>query len=335
MATDNQLRRWAIAGVIALGLASVASCSSAAGPSGRAAAPSSTADTAAGATTTNATTPVVPAGGYDVRTRTETLVDDSRPTPDLPETGVPPSADRTLATTFTYPDADRPFPLIVFAHGHNGHPRKFSELFEAWAAAGFVVAAPAFPLSNDEVPGAGSVFDLASQPGDVSFVITSTLQMNGDPDSFLQGRVNPEEVAVGGLSLGGATVYQVAFDECCRDRRVDAVITMDAPLPDRSGLDLANGTPLLVMHADADPVIPYSHSEEAFAAAVAPKYLVTIHEDVHSSPYEDAPDPADRMAIDTTTAFWRLHLAHQADAAADLSAAARVDGLTTVVEQPG
>lgn len=337
MAPDHQLCRSATATLFAVAVALAAACSSAPGPadSGAASPTSATADASAAATVATVTPTTVPVGGYQVRSRTRTLVDDTRPTPDLPDTGVQPAADRTLVTTFTYPDAVGPFPLIVFAHGHNGHPRKFTELFAAWAAAGFVVAAPAFPLSNDEVPGATSVFDLVNQPGDVSFVITSTLQLSGDPDSFLQGRVNPEQIAVGGLSLGGDTVYQVAFDECCRDDRVDAVIVMDGPHPDSDGLDLDRGVPLLIMHADADPVIAYRFAEEAFAAAGPPKYLVTIHEAVHSSPYEDAPDPADQMVIDTTIAFWRLHVAHQADAAADLSTAARVDGLTTVVEQPG
>lgn len=295
---------------------------------------STTSTTALGAGVT-VTAPVVPPGGFEVATHTETLVDDTRPTQDLPDTGVPPSDSRTLVTTFTYPDAPGRFPLLVFAHGHNGHPRKFSELFAAWAAAGFVVAAPTFPLSNDEVPGRATVFDLASQPGDMSFVISESLRLAGEPGSFLQGRVNPEEIAVGGLSLGGATAYQVAFDDCCLDPRVDAVMALEAPHPDTSGLDLASGLPLLVMHADQDPVIPFTQGEEAFAAAAAPKYFVTIHEAAHASPYEDTPDPADAMVIDTTTAFWRLYVAHDAGAAVDLSEAARVQGLTTVVEQPG
>ncbi|MBL8777314.1 MAG: hypothetical protein JNK12_15335 [Acidimicrobiales bacterium] len=289
------------------------------------------------ATTAPSTTsgPAVPEGGYDVVVHTETLVDTARPTPGLPDTGVPASNDRTLVTTFTYPDVPGPFPLIAFAHGHYGHPRKFTQLFEEWAAAGFVVAAPAFPLSNDEVPGAASVFDLPEQPGDLSFVISESLRLSGEDDRFLTGRVDPEAIGVGGLSLGGATTYLTAFDECCLDERVDAAMVLDGLRPDAEGLQLDRGIPLLIVHADADPVVSYSYAQEAFAAAATPKYLVTLHEDVHSSPFEDDPDPADQVVLDTTTAFWRHHLAGDETPAAELQADAGVPGLTTVVARPG
>ena len=303
---------------------------------------SSTADTdvaAAGdapATTASTTSaPVVPEGGYDVVVRTETLVDRSRPTQSLPDTGVPASDDRTLVTTFTYPDAPGPFPLVAFAHGHYGHPRKFTQLFEAWAASGFVVAAPVFPLSNDEVPGAASVFDLPDQPGDLSFVISEALRLSGEDGGFLDGLVDPESIGVGGLSLGGATTYLTAFDECCLDERVDAAMVLDGLRPDAEGLHLDRDIPLLIVHADEDPVVSYSFATDAFAAAAAPKYLVTLHEPAHSQPFEDTPDPADEVVLDTTTAFWRRHLAGDDVEPAELQEDASVPGLHTVVARPG
>lgn len=281
------------------------------------------------------TAPVVPPGGFDVATHTETLVDTTRATPDEPDTGVAPADERVLETTFTYPDAPGPFPLIVFAHGHNGHPRKFTRLFEAWAAAGLVIAAPTFPLSNDEVPGRASVFDLPQQPGDVSFVISEALEASDEPGNPLEGRIEPEQVGVGGLSLGGATTYAVAFDDCCRDDRVDAVAVFDALRPDLAGLRLDAGVPLLVIHADQDPVAPVAPAEEAFAAAAPPKHLIVLHEVMHAQAYEDDPDPADDLVRDATTAFWRRYLADDPDAAAAFTAAAQVEGLSTVTEDAG
>lgn len=285
-------------------------------------------------TTAPAAAVTVPAGGYDVVTHTETLVDRTRRTPDLPETGVPAADERVLVTTFTYPDAPGPFPLVVFSHGHNGHPRKFTQLLEAWAAAGLVIAAPTFPLSNDEVPGAASAFDLPEQPGDVSFVITEALAAGEETDGPLAGRIDPERIGIGGLSLGGATTYQAAFDDCCRDDRVDAVAVFDALRPDLAGLRLDAGVPLLVIHADQDPVAPVAPAEEAFAVAAPPKYLIVLHEVMHASAYEDDPDPADELVRDATTAFWRRYLADDPDAPAAFTAAAQVDGLSTVTEQP-
>lgn len=41
-----------------------------------------------------------------------------------------------------------PFPLVVFAHGFNITPAPYARLLQAWARAGYVVAAPIFPLTN-------------------------------------------------------------------------------------------------------------------------------------------------------------------------------------------
>jgi dienelactone hydrolase len=271
---------------------------------------------------------------YEVVTEIVTLVDGSRPTPESAEAGVPASDARTLETTLTYPDAPGPFPFVAFAHGFAGHPRKFTQLHEAWAAAGYVVAAPAFPISNDEVPGDPAVADLPNQPGDVSFVIDEALRMNEEPGEPLFERVDPERIGVAGLSLGGATVYGVAFNDCCTDPRVDAAIVMDgAQLAIGGEPTIDNGTPLLLYHADGDPALPYEGAVDAFAAAAPPKYFITIHEVVHAQPFEDAPDPADEMVIDTSIAFWRLYLDDDEDAAADFTEAAVVPNLSTLEEE--
>jgi predicted dienelactone hydrolase len=56
---------------------------------------------------------------------------------------------RTLTTTLYVPDGvDEQRPLIVYGHGFDGHPRKFTKLLGAWASAGYVVAAPTFPLTT-------------------------------------------------------------------------------------------------------------------------------------------------------------------------------------------
>ncbi|MCU0275232.1 MAG: hypothetical protein MUE34_18565, partial [Acidimicrobiales bacterium] len=55
---------------------------------------------------------------------------------------------RTIDLQVTFPvEGDGPFPLIVFGHGLGGSPAYLEALTEAWAAQGFVVAAPFFPFS--------------------------------------------------------------------------------------------------------------------------------------------------------------------------------------------
>ena len=76
------------------------------------------------------------------------LVDTSRATPTIGRFGGAPQRD--LPTTVYLPAGEVAAPLILLAHGFNGHPRKFTTLAGHWAAAGYVVAVPRFPVSSDD-----------------------------------------------------------------------------------------------------------------------------------------------------------------------------------------
>src|SRR5579864_8232198 len=61
---------------------------------------------------------------------------------------------RVLTTYVRYPTAGRPpYPLVVFGHGFAVTPGLYATLLDAWARAGFVVAAPLFPVENANAPG--------------------------------------------------------------------------------------------------------------------------------------------------------------------------------------
>ena len=268
---------------------------------------------------------VGPAPVGDVVVRTETFVDPSRPTD--PPVGTP---DRALVTTIRFPETGGPYPLIVLAHGFNGHPRKFTELTEAWAKAGYVVATPAFPLTNDELVGETVVADYRNQPADVSFVIDELLERSEAKNDPLRGRIDRDRVGVAGLSLGGATTFGVTYNTCCRDPRVDAAITMaGARLPFDGTYDLVD-VPLLLFHGDADPALPYQGSVDAYAEAEKPKFFVTILGGGHSPPFEDDDDPADEMVTAVSIDFWDLFLAERPGTIDQLVTDASVAGLSTL-----
>jgi predicted dienelactone hydrolase len=88
----------------------------------------------------------------------------------------------------------------------------------AWAAARYVVVAPAFPLTSNVTPGGGHPGDVTNQPADVTFVINEVLKMSrakaGGP---LAGLIDKRHIGVAGLSLGGSTVYGLIANTCCRD----------------------------------------------------------------------------------------------------------------------
>ncbi len=245
-----------------------------------------------------------------MRHETLTLVDPSRPTDDPSSDRSAP--DRTLVTEVYVPAGKGPFPVVLLAHGNNGNPGKLSELLEAWAGAGYVVAAPTFPLTNDLHGGPSVLGDYRNQPGDMSFVLDQLLARSRRSTGFLAGRVDRRHVGAAGFSLGGATVYGLAYNRCCRDRRIDAVILMDALRLEFSGDSFGRiRGPVMFVHLRNDPIVAYRNSTESYAKAIGPKFLMTLEQGVHPEPYENLPSPHDEAVTAATTAFWDLYLQRQ------------------------
>lgn len=262
----------------------------------------------------------------------EVLVDERRVTPAGAETVEQPS--RTLVTDVYLPDAEGPVPLLVFSHGIAGHPDKFTELLSSWAEAGYAVAAPAFPLTNVEVPGSGdNIGDLANQPADVSFVLDQLLELNADPTSPFASRFDKEKLAAAGLSLGGATTYVAAVDAETRDDRFGPVIILAGLSP--AELTQVDDLPVLVMHGSADPVLPIERARTSYDLLAAPKYFAAMLGGGHAEPFENSPSDFDEYTPAVTTAFWDVHLGSDGTDVPDWPELMSVDGLTEVVYDEG
>jgi dienelactone hydrolase len=232
--------------------------------------------------------------------RHETFVDKSRPTSSPGNPAYSP--DRTLPTDLYVPTASTPRPLIMFSHGYHGAPRKFTQLFSAWAAAGYLVAAPRFPLTSDRGAPYDSVGDIANQPADISFVLTELLH------GPLRSRIDASHIGAAGLSLGGGTTYNLVEDACCRDTRIKAAAVFDGLyVPIRGHFD-RNTIPILIAHIDSDVELPYAMAQQAFAEGASPKYLLTYHTGTHAEAYENTPSPHDRTAMKTSIDFFDLTL---------------------------
>jgi len=282
-------------------------------------------------------TPVMAAGGADVEVEVlhHTLVDTTRSTPasgSLPEV-----ASRTLETTIYVPSGSGKRPLIVFAHGSNGHPDKFTKLLGSWAEAGYVVAAPAFPLTNATVAGADqSIGDVRNQPGDLSFVLTEVLDLARDRKSPLHRRVDRKKIGVGGLSLGGATTYGAVFTECCGDDRFVAAQVLDGLVlsvgddPSTGQPVLDGRVPLLVVHSDTDPALPYALATAAVTAAAPPVWFVTLHGASHASQFENDVTDYDVIGTQITIDFWDATLEGKKQAFQRLERDATVAGLSSI-----
>ena len=244
---------------------------------------------------------------FAVGSTTATLVDPSRPTPAVPDEGIVATPERTLDLIVLFPtdegdppndttglDDDREpppdsdaapaagrFPLLVFGHGWNGSGASLLAPASRWASAGYIVALPTFPLSRE---GIANSDDLVHQPGDISFVIDTLLARSDDPDDPLAGRIDADRIAVGGHSLGSATVFGFE-NSCCHDDRVQAIVAISGgPAPYATGAyDATYATPILLGHGVADPGVSSAISEAVFAQTPGPMSLLLLDQGDHTS----------------------------------------------------
>lgn len=262
------------------------------------------------------------AGPYAVGSRSVTFVDEQRPTPAFgPQ---PEQPNRTVVTDLWYPAegppggaaapdapaADGPFPVIVFNHGQQGEPIQYALAFETWARAGYVVAAPRHPLTVRGGPGAQFANDIPGELGDVPFVISSIEDELGD-------LADVDHLAVAGHSSGAIVAFGVAFNTCCHDDRVDAVLVeavQPVALEGEYAADL-QGTPILFVHGDTDST-PIGEAHRMFEEASSPKYFLTVAGGDHSGMYRDGPQA--QLVADAALAFFDLHLRERSEALTSL-----------------
>ena len=249
---------------------------------------SSTSSTAAEATTT---TTVAPGErDYEVGRSSFTVVDPTRPTPAVSGAGLAEQPSRSIDVTVLYPSVDGepapgPFPVVVFAHGWNGTIDRFLAPGEVWAEAGYVVALPTFPLSRE---GVAFGDDYVNQPGDISAVLDALGE--GGPDGSLDGLADLEHVAVGGHSLGSATVFRLAYNSCCVDERVDATIPVSGGPADiaQGGYEAWPQTPMLLVHGVVDQAVPIAVGDGVFGLVDVPVRYLRMDDADHVSVFDGA-----------------------------------------------
>jgi predicted dienelactone hydrolase len=270
--------------------------------------------------------PAAAPGPAIVRIHTFVFVDRSR-TIRLPD-GV--AEARPLATVVRWPVGGGPHPLVVFAHGFAVTPADYAPLLQAVASAGYIVAAPIFPLTNARAPGGPDEADLVNQPKDVSFVITRLLALDRS-SGVLHGAIEPSRIAVAGQSDGGITALAVAYDARYRDPRVRAAIVMSGARPAGFGSFPRSGPPLLAMQGTADPLNAPATTQAYFSLAYPPKFLVWLVGASHLLPYTDE-QPQLGIVERCVVGFLGHYL--EARPLADFERAARRPGLTQLVADP-
>lgn len=239
---------------------------------------------------------------------------------------------RPVTTYLWYPPsaaAAGPRPLVVFGHGFATTPFRYRRLLRAWADAGYLVAAPVFPLGNAHAPGGPDENDIVNQPRDLSFVISRLLAASASPTNPLHGIVDPTRIAVAGQSDGAETAYAAAYERPWRDRRVRAaVILSGAPLGGHVRV-VRRAAPLLAVQGTADRINPPVYSRDLFGAVGRPKFLLLLRGAGHLGPYTV---PGARLAaVERVSIAFLDHYLRTGSLAAIMQAASafRADMLTS------
>ncbi len=286
-------------------------------------------------------------GPFAVGLRVLRLVDRSR-TIVLPDGTREP---RTLVTYVRYPalgnpaqtdlrnapvaSTGGPFPLVVFGHGFALTPASYQRLLQSWARAGYVVAAPLFPLENATARGGPDESDLTNQPADMSFVISSLLAASNAQAGPLARLVDASEVAVAGHSDGGDTALATAYDPTYRDKRVTAAVVLSgAEIPGGAPFEFPlGGPPLLATQGTTDTINPPGATYQFYEAAHRPKFLLRLPGAEHLGPYSNE-RPQLGIVERVTTAFLDAYLKHEAAARARIEASGNVPRFASLSSEP-
>jgi len=204
------------------------------------------------------------------------------------------------AETQGAPPLFRDWPLVVFAHGYDVTPLTYHDLLHHLASAGFVVAAPFFPLETEG--GTLNENDLVNEPADIKFVITKTLAAS-TAAGLLKGMIDPAHIALVGHSDGGEAVLGEAYLPSIADPRVGPVVAISAqgilntePFPSVPRHDL------LVVQGTADTINPPAKGARLFAEAPSPKAYLQLLGAGHLQPIADANQW--RPVVEATIVDW-------------------------------
>jgi len=234
--------------------------------------------------------------------------------------------------------ASGPYPLVVFAHGFAVTPSTYARLLHAWAQAGYVVAAPAFPLERAGAPGGPDESDLVNEPADISFVISRMLAASAAPSGSaapVASLIDPSRIAVAGQSDGGEAALAAAYSRDDRDRRISAAMVLSgAEMEGVGGYAFAPGEPaLLAVQGTADPINEPRYTYEYFRSARRPKYLLRLLGAQHLPPYTGE-QPQLSVVERTTIAFLDAYVLRTTPPLPLLSSTADVPHVATLTTEP-
>ncbi|MET0421931.1 MAG: hypothetical protein ABW073_09510 [Acidimicrobiia bacterium] len=251
--------------------------------------------------------PVAPTAlqrGLPVRVTVRWFEDSTRGIPAYGDFGGTPT--RPIPTIVWYP-ADRrgaPYPLVVFASGFGARPENYAPLLSRIASAGYVVAAPVYPILSGWPAGPDDVFGWPDLFPDTSFVTSEMLAQSFFSDPELGGLIDLQRIAVAGHSDGGLISFGDGYVAFRSDPRVRAVVSYSAALDEPGTIYQPNGRPFLHVLSDNDVYNDFWHSVQWDQGnLVQPSWTIALWNASHEGPYMDPGEPHFDAVVDITLAF--------------------------------
>lgn len=282
---------------------------------------------------------------FAVGSETVTLVDPTRNTPAWGDVAA--AASRTIETLVLYPargepggasvpgappQTEGPYPVVVFLHGAGTTGEDYRKAVEPWAEAGYVVVAPTAPLGGLGLQerAVARITDAANHPADVRFALA---ELPDAMDPAIRAVANLNRVAIVGKSLGASTALEVTFDPCCTNDAIRGVVAMAGVLSPLIGT--GNAVPTLVVHGDADEIVPYSDGRANFDGAPEPKYFLRLLGTTHAPTLAvDPAGPTDDAVVATMIDFFDRFLKSDQDALDRMSQHGNVTGVAQLESSP-
>jgi len=199
------------------------------------------------------------------------------------------------------------YPLIVYSHGTNGRPDSAMHIVRELVRHGYVVVAPAYPLSSLDAfthIRMTDTSDVVNQVADIRFVIDRALA-----DPVVGQLIDPGAIGVAGHSLGAVTSYFAVYGMGIRDARIRAVAMTGPGDPVQAALSTPMGlagvrhaevaVPALFLAADKDVFARSTGGPfAAYERVAGPKAALLIHGGTHVWFRDGADWPADQRNPD-------------------------------------
>ncbi|WP_436278570.1 alpha/beta hydrolase family protein [Micromonospora marina] len=215
------------------------------------------------------------------------------------------------------------FPVVLYSHGLRSLPALHAALTSRWAAAGFVVVAPAYPRTNQSAR-SYTRDDVRNQPADAWRLIRHLVRLGARPGDPLGAHMDVDRFAVAGHSAGGHTTL--------------GMFASGQPWPVRAGIVIAGGrivaglsrplAPMLFVHGSADRIVPEPIGRAAYARCLGPAAFLSLTGQGHGE-YLTPGRPGFAQVLATTTDFLRWTLYADRAALHRLPTDAAAPGLTT------